>query len=81
MDLTLRTFRFDRVRATHVMIRVRDNQCTGAPDYQGETNPSNDPVFSNPDCDSEELTPDRAVLRPPFNLVRIAELQVFGTRR
>ncbi len=77
-DLTLRSFRFDGVDATHVRIRVRDNQCTGGPAYQGEANPSNDPVFSNPDCDSEETTPDRAVLSPPFEQVRIAELQVFG---
>jgi extracellular elastinolytic metalloproteinase len=48
--------------------------------YQAEANPSNDPVFSNPDCDSEETTPDRAVLSPPFEQVRIAELQVFGRR-
>ncbi len=77
-DLTLRSFRFDGVDATHVRIRVRDNQCTGGPLYQAEANPSNDPVFSNPDCDSEETTPDRAVLSPPFEQVRIAELQVFG---
>ncbi|MEJ7794222.1 MAG: M36 family metallopeptidase [Nocardioides sp.] len=80
-DLTLRSFGFDGVSATHVRIRVRDNQCTGGLAYQAETNPSNDPVFSNPDCDSEELTPDRAVLSPPFEKVRIAELQVFGPLR
>lgn len=77
-DLTLRSFAFTAVRATHVRIRVRDNQCTGGPEYQNETNPSNDPVFSNPDCDSTASTPDRAVLNPPENMVRIAELQVFG---
>jgi len=77
-DLTLRSFRFDAVDATHVRIRVRDSQCTGGPLYQAEANPSHDPVFSNPDCDSEEQTPDRAVLTPPSDMVRIAELQVFG---
>ncbi|QZY28579.1 M36 family metallopeptidase [Nocardioides coralli] len=77
-DLLLRSFGFRGVKATHVRIRVRDNQCTGGPAYQGDTNPSNDPVFSNPDCDSEETTPDRAVLSPPKEQVRIAELQVFG---
>jgi extracellular elastinolytic metalloproteinase len=77
-DLTLRSFDVTDVQATHIRIRVRDNQCTGGPLYQGETNPSNDPVFSNPDCDSEEQTPDRAVLAPPYEQVRIAELQVFG---
>ena len=35
-------------------------------------------MFTNPDCDSEEQTPDRAVLTPPSQEVRIAELQVFG---
>ncbi|QBR93571.1 peptidase M36 [Nocardioides euryhalodurans] len=79
-DLTLRGFRFAGVDATHVRIRVRDSQCTGAPAYQAAANPSNDPVFSNPDCDSEEQTPDRAVLTPPVEQVRIAELQVFGPR-
>jgi extracellular elastinolytic metalloproteinase len=77
-DLTLRGFDVTDVDATHIRIRVRDNQCTGGPEYQGETNPSNDPVFSNPDCDSEEQTPDRAVLAPPYEQVRIAELQVLG---
>ena len=77
-DLSLRSFNVTDVEATHIRIRVRDNQCTGGPLYQGETNPSNDPVFSNPDCDSEEQTPDRAVLAPPYEQVRISELQVFG---
>ncbi|MFP5253646.1 MAG: M36 family metallopeptidase [Actinomycetes bacterium] len=77
-DLSLRAFEVSPAEATHVRIRVRDNQCTGGPAYTGEANPVNDPVFSNPDCASMESTPDRAVLRPPFNQVRIAELQVFG---
>ncbi len=77
-DLTLRSFNVANVDATHIRIRVRDNQCTGGPLYQGDTNPSHDPVFSNPDCDSEEQTPDRAVLAPAYDQVRIAELQVFG---
>nr|WP_246283649.1 M36 family metallopeptidase [Nocardioides perillae] len=77
-DLTLRGFDVTDARATHVRIRVRDSQCTGGPLYSGEANPVNDPVFSNPDCDSLESTPDRQVLSPPFDLVRISELQVFG---
>jgi extracellular elastinolytic metalloproteinase len=77
-DLTLRNFDVDDIAATHIRIRVRDNQCTGGPAYQGDVNEVNDPVFSNPDCDSLESTPDRAVLSPPFDQVRIAELQVFG---
>jgi len=77
-DLTLRGFRFSEVMATHVRIRVRDNQCTGGPLYQAAANPSGDPVFSNPDCDSEAETADHAVFNPPSDMVRIAELQVFG---
>jgi extracellular elastinolytic metalloproteinase len=77
-DLTLRSFAVDPTRATHVRLRVRDNQCTGGPAYSGEANPSNDPVFGNTDCDSEETTPDRAVLDPPKDEVRAAELQVFS---
>ncbi|WP_459973046.1 M36 family metallopeptidase [Nocardioides pyridinolyticus] len=77
-DLALRPFDVRDVKATHIRIRVRDNQCTGGPLYQADANPSNDPVFSNPDCDSTETTPDRAVLSPPAEMVRIAELQVFG---
>ncbi len=77
-DLTLRPFDVTDAQATHVRIRVRDNQCTGGPAYQGEQNPSNDPVFSDPDCDSTAQSPGRAVLSPPFDQVRIAELQVFG---
>ncbi len=77
-DLTLRTFQVLTRDATHVRIRVRDNQCTGGEAYSGEQNPVNDPVFSNPDCDSMATTPDRAILSPPHSQVRIAELQVFG---
>jgi hypothetical protein len=77
-DLTLRGFDVADVRATHLRIRVRDNQCTGGPLYQGDVNEVTDPVFSNPDCDSLESSPDRAVLAPPYDQVRIAELQVFG---
>ena len=79
-DLALRSFDVTNVEATHIRIRVRDNQCTGGPLYQRDANPSNDPVFSNPDCDSTEQTPDRAVLAPPYDQVRIAELQVFGPK-
>jgi extracellular elastinolytic metalloproteinase len=77
-DLTLRAFDVVPTEATHIRLVVRDSQCTGGPDYTGEANPVNDPVFSNPDCASEELTPDRAVLSPPTEQVRAAELQVFS---
>ncbi|MQA94899.1 MAG: peptidase M36 [Streptosporangiales bacterium] len=77
-DLTLRNFDVRDAQATHIRLRVRDSQCTGGPDYTGAANPVNDPVFSNPDCASEEQTPDRAVLDPPREQVRAAELQVFS---
>jgi hypothetical protein len=76
-DLTLRPFDVRDSMATHVRMVVRDNQCTGAPDYQAETNPDNDPAF-NPDCDTNVTTPDRAALNPPRQIVRAAELQVFS---
>jgi hypothetical protein len=77
-DFILRPFDVTDSKATHVKLVVRDNQCTGGPDFQGETNPDSDPNF-NPDCDTENAnTIDRAVLRPPFEQVRAAELQVFS---
>jgi extracellular elastinolytic metalloproteinase len=76
-DLLLRPFDVQDSSATHVRLVVRDNQCTGGPDFQGETNPDSDPAF-NPDCDSMAGSPDRAVLRPPFDQVRAAELQVLA---
>ena len=76
-DLTLRPFQVTESMATHVRMVVRDNQCTGAPDFQTESNPENDPAF-NPDCDTEAESPDRAALDPPKQIVRAAELQVFS---
>jgi extracellular elastinolytic metalloproteinase len=72
-----RPFDVEDSMATHVRLVVRDNQCTGGPDFQGETNPDNDPNFT-PDCDTEASTADRAVLNPPVEIVRAAELQVFS---
>jgi hypothetical protein len=77
-DLSLRPFDVTDSRATHVRMVVRDSQCTGGPDFQGERNEDNDPAF-NPDCDTEASSPDREVLSPPKDVVRAAELQVFAT--
>lgn len=62
---------------------VRDSQCTGASDFQGENNPDADPNF-NPDCDTEEQSNDRALpigpgnppgaLNAPVQQVRVSEL-------
>ena len=76
-DLMLRPFKVTETMATHLRLVVRDNQCTGAPDFQGEANPDSDPAF-NPDCDTQAGSPDRAVLKPPTQLVRASEFQVFS---
>ena len=65
-DLILRGFAVPSTSATHVQIRVVTNQCTGAPDYQGDQDM--DPL-NNTDCIGGS-TRD--------NDVRIAELQVFS---
>ena len=76
-DLIIRPFAVTPTDATHLRLVVRDSQCTGGPDFQGETNEDNDPAF-NPDCDTEAPSPDRAALRPPVQLVRAAEFQAFS---
>ncbi|MFP5370996.1 MAG: M36 family metallopeptidase, partial [Actinomycetes bacterium] len=77
-DWLIRPFDVTDTAATHLRLVVRDSQCTGGPDFQGENNPDADPLF-NPDCDFEGASPDRRILRPPTQQVRAAELQVFGT--
>jgi hypothetical protein len=64
-DLTMRSFTVPNTNATHVRLRVRDNQCTGAPDYQGE---QDDDPRAVTDC-SDGTAFDQEV--------RAAELQVF----
>jgi extracellular elastinolytic metalloproteinase len=64
-DLILRSFDIPRTKATHVRFRVLTNQCTGAPDYQGEQD--NDPRAAT-DCSDAS---------PQALNVRAAELQVF----
>ena len=68
-NLILRSFNFAQpVQATHVRLEVVTNQCTGAPEYQGEQD--NDPL-NNTDCSD---------FSPQANNVRAAELQVFSTQ-
>ncbi len=77
-NLILRPFDVRDTRATHVRMVVRDNQCTGGPDFQGDVNEDNDPE-NTPDCDTPRAdTAERLVLNPPEDLVRAAELQVYG---
>jgi extracellular elastinolytic metalloproteinase len=77
-DLITRAFDVQDSMATHVRLVVRDNQCTGGPDFQAETNPDSDPE-NTPDCDTlNARTAERSVLSPPVEIVRAAELQVFS---
>lgn len=85
-DLNLRAFSLPDTVATHLRIRVLDNQCTGGPAYTGAANPENNPL-SDPDCESGALTTASAAGAPAtttdnsqFDRVRIAELQVFARR-
>jgi extracellular elastinolytic metalloproteinase len=66
-DLGIRSFRIPPTVATHLMIRVLTNQCTGAPEYAGQQH--NDPR-SNSDCTTGNPTVAQTV--------RIAELQAFA---
>lgn len=65
-DLTTRSFRIAPTVATHLMIRVVANQCTGGPDYAGDQD--NDPR-STSDCTTGNPTVAQTV--------RISELQAF----
>jgi hypothetical protein len=65
-DLLLRSFDVPKTLATYVRLRVLTNQCTGAPDFQGEQD--NDPRALD-DCSAGSTQDDN---------VRAAELQVFS---
>jgi len=64
-DLIMRSFKFKSTDATHVQLRVLDNQCTGAPDYRGD---QDDDPRHNTDCVQGSVQ---------GTIVRAAELQVF----
>ncbi len=84
-DLKLRTFAIPETKATHVRIKVLDNQCTGGQAYTGEANGEGNEL-NDPDCTMGFTT--AAAAGAPKSLlslsqkknVRIAELQVFGSR-
>jgi extracellular elastinolytic metalloproteinase len=65
-DLAARSFRIHPTLATHLIVKVLTNQCTGAPEYAGQQH--NDPR-STSDC----TTGNPAVAQS----VRIAEFQAF----
>ena len=62
----MRSFAVPTTSATHVRLRVLTNQCTGAPDYQGDQDNDPDNVT---DCDDGSTQDEN---------VRAAELQVFA---
>jgi len=72
--LRYRAFDIPATTATHFQIRVLSNQCTGGPAYQGEQD--NDPLDAT-DCDSGTVG---GAASTAGRTVRIAELQLFGTR-
>ncbi len=83
-DLNLRTFPLPKpVKATHVRIKVLDNQCTGGPDYTAAANPEGNPI-NDPDCTNGFTTaaaagaPNTVVSLSQKKNVRISELQVFA---
>jgi hypothetical protein len=65
-ELILRSFEIPQTKATHVRLKVVENQCTGTPDYRGD---QDDDPRHNTDCvdgSTQDLN------------VRAAELQVFS---
>jgi extracellular elastinolytic metalloproteinase len=65
-NMIIRSFDIPRTRATHVRLRVVNNQCTGGPAYQGD---QDDDPLNITDCDQGSVQ---------GNNVRAAELQVFS---
>ena len=62
----MKSFTVPKTNATFVRLRVLTNQCTGAPDYQGD---QDDDPLNITDCKAGSTQDDN---------VRAAELQVFG---
>lgn len=84
-DLNLRSFPLPAaVKATHVRIKVLDNQCTGGAAYAGKNNVEGNPL-NDPDCTNGFATaaaagaPTTLVSLSQKKNVRISELQVFGS--
>ncbi|MGB1556806.1 MAG: M36 family metallopeptidase, partial [Oceanococcaceae bacterium] len=79
--LQLKSFDIPDTLATHLRLIVRDSQCTGAPQYQGEAHPSGDPT-NDPDCDTGMNLQLTLLGLPEFssnvpNEIRISEFQAF----
>ena len=75
-DLIMRAWKVPTTTATHVLFRVRANQCSGQRSYQGEQD--NDPTYST-DCRVTSLTPTGTVGLPARNTdVRAAEVELLS---
>jgi extracellular elastinolytic metalloproteinase len=74
-EVILRSFDVTDTNATHLRIRVLENQCTGDADFQGEqdSDPTNGPTGGT-DC----RTGSTLQTVPADDEVHISELQVFG---
>jgi hypothetical protein len=67
----MRSFDVPRTTASHVMLRVLDNQCTGTPAFRGDQD-------DDPRHDTDCVTGRTAATGIPLGeVVRAAELQVF----
>jgi hypothetical protein len=72
----MRAWKIPRVTATHVLFRVRTNQCSGQASYQGEQD--SDPQFST-DCRLTSLNSMGDVALPRRDTdVRAAELELLS---
>jgi hypothetical protein len=70
-DLITRSFDIPRTQATHVQLRVLENQCTGTPAYRGDRD-------DDPRHDTDCVTGSAAVVGvSQGEVIRAAELQVF----
>ncbi len=83
-DLNLRSFTVRPTKATHVRIKVLDNQCTGGQAFTGKANVEGNPL-NDPDCTTGFTTaaaagaPTTVVSLSQKKNVRISELQVFAS--
>ncbi|HST49840.1 M36 family metallopeptidase [Jatrophihabitans sp.] len=74
-DLLVRTFDIPDTAATHLKLIVLNNQCTGAPEYQGDQD--NDPL-NDSDCVAGSSTTN-PLLTPQAPTVKAAEFQAYAS--
>lgn len=73
-DLLMRQFDVPDTTATHLKLTVLNNQCTGAPEYQGDQD--NDPT-SDSDCVAGSSTTN-PLFGPKAPTVKAAEIEAFS---